>query len=68
MSAPGWLQRVRIDRFLLAIISSAVIASIVPARGSGVEVFSWLTKIVIGVLFFLYGARLEPDAELRVAQ
>ena len=64
MSAPGWLQRIRIDRFLLAIIASAAIASIVPARGSGVEVFSWLTRIVIGLLFFLYGARLEPREAL----
>ncbi|HET9128734.1 MAG TPA: bile acid:sodium symporter family protein [Propionibacteriaceae bacterium] len=64
MSVPGWLRRIRIDRFLLAIIASAVIASIVPARGAGVPVFSWLTTIVIGLLFFLYGARLEPREAL----
>ena len=68
VNSPRWLQRIRIDRFLLAIITSAVIASFLPARGSGVEVFSWLTKIVIGLLFFLYGARLEPREAIEGAR
>lgn len=57
-------RRIPIDRFLLAIVASAVTASIIPARGSAVPVFDWLTTIVIGILFFLYGARLEPRQAL----
>ena len=58
---PWWT---RIDKFLLAIIAAAITASIVPARGAAVPVFSWLTTIVIGLLFFLYGARLKPQEAL----
>ena len=47
----------RPDRFLLAIITAAVLASIFPATGAAVPVLSWASKIMIAVLFFLYGAR-----------
>jgi len=53
-----------IDRFLLAIIAAAVIASILPARGAMVDVVAWATKVAIFVLFFLYGARLHPREAL----
>ncbi len=55
----------RIDWFLTAIIVSAVVATIWPAQGIGVEVVSWTTKVMIFILFFLYGARLHPDEALK---
>lgn len=57
--------RFRIDGFLLAIIASAVTASFLPARGVGVDILSWGTKIAIFALFFLYGARLHPREALK---
>ncbi|GAA1390570.1 bile acid:sodium symporter family protein [Luteococcus peritonei] len=54
----------RPDRFLLAIITAAVLASIFPATGAAVPVLSWASKIMIAVLFFLYGARLSPQESL----
>jgi len=58
----GWLKRV--DRFLLAIVVSAVIASLLPAQGGAVTALEWLTTFAVAVLFFLYGVRLKPEQAL----
>lgn len=55
---PWWR---RIDYFMVAIIAAAVIATVLPARGAGVEVVDWASKITIAILFFLYGVRLKPS-------
>jgi sodium/bile acid cotransporter 7 len=60
----SWLSRIPIDRFLLAIITAAVLASIFPATGVWVTVLEWATTIAIAALFFLYGARLSPSETL----
>ncbi|MFE3291138.1 bile acid:sodium symporter family protein [Rhodococcus sp. NPDC059234] len=59
-----FLSRFYIDGFILSIIAVAVLASIFPATGSGETVLSWATKIAIGFLFLLYGARLHPREAL----
>ena len=58
----GWLKRV--DRFLLAIVTAAVVATVLPAQGVTVPVLEWVTKAAVAVLFFVYGARLKPDQAL----
>lgn len=55
----GWVKR--IDRFLLAIVAAAVIASLFPAQGPFVEILDWATKVAVAVLFYLYGVRLKPE-------
>ncbi|MGV8907962.1 MAG: bile acid:sodium symporter family protein [Propionicimonas sp.] len=60
----AWFSRIPVDRFLLAIITAAVLASIFPATGVWVDVLGWATTIAIGLLFFLYGARLSPSETL----
>lgn len=57
-----WWQR--IDRFMVAIVLAAVIATLLPARGAAVPVVDWASRIMIAVLFFLYGVRLRPDETL----
>ncbi|GAB2481029.1 bile acid:sodium symporter [Luteococcus sediminum] len=52
------------DWFLMAIIATAVLATLVPATGAAVPVVSLASKIMIAVLFFLYGARLSPQEAL----
>ena len=61
MAARG---KIRIDRFLLAIIAAAVTASLLPARGVGIPILEWATRIAIFILFFLSGARLHPREAL----
>ncbi|MBN9104986.1 MAG: bile acid:sodium symporter [Propionibacteriaceae bacterium] len=56
--------RLPIDGFLVAIIVTAGIASVLPARGVWVDVFDGLTTFAIALLFFLYGARLSPQETL----
>jgi len=58
------LRNLRIDWFLVCIVCSAVLASILPAKGAAVPAVSTATTIMIGVLFFLYGARLKPAEAL----
>lgn len=56
---------IKVDWFLLAIIVAAVVASFLPATGSGAVIVSWATKVAIFCLFFLYGSRLHPQDALR---
>ena len=63
----GFLRRLgaaRVDGFVLAIIVAAALASIFPAPGTADNVLTWVTRISVGVLFFLYGARLSPREAL----
>jgi solute carrier family 10 (sodium/bile acid cotransporter), member 7 len=61
----GLLSRLPIDKYLLLIISMVVTASLLPARGEAAVGFGWATKIAIGLVFFLHGARLSRDAVIR---
>ncbi len=49
----------RLDPFLVGIVATVAVAAILPAHGFGLDVFTWASKIAIGLLFFLYGARLS---------
>ncbi len=59
------LGKFKVDWFLTAIIAAAVLASVLPAQGVAVDILAWATKVMIFVLFFLYGARLHPDEALK---
>lgn len=50
------------DRFTVLLIITVIIASLLPAQGQGVVVFSWATNLAVALLFFLHGARLSRDA------
>lgn len=58
----GWLSRLKVDRYLLLIVSMVVLASFLPARGQAASVAGWATKLAIGLVFFLHGARLSREA------
>lgn len=59
---PSLLNRLKIDRYLLLIIGMVVLASVLPARGRAAPVAEWATRIAIGLVFFLHGARLSREA------
>jgi sodium/bile acid cotransporter 7 len=54
----------RPDLLIVLIILGVVLALIFPADGAFADVMDWVVKIVIGVLFFLYGARLSTREAL----
>ena len=55
------LSALPIDTFLLAMAATVGIAALWPARGAAADAMSAVVKLVIALLFFLYGTRLSPQ-------
>lgn len=64
MSRIPVLARLRIDPFILTLLVTVALATLLPARGGGAVAFSHLSVLAVALLFFLYGARLSPEAML----
>ncbi len=58
----GWLQRLKIDTFLLVMIAVVVVASLFPCEGIVKTGFEYLTTAAIALLFFMHGAKLSREA------
>jgi sodium/bile acid cotransporter 7 len=58
MTRPKFLP----DNFTLALVSTVILASLLPCRGEAAVAFNWLTDFAIGLLFFLHGAKLSREA------
>ena len=56
------LRRLRLDPYILAIVGMVVLAALLPARGVGKDVLDHVVVAAIALLFFLYGARISPQA------
>ena len=54
----------RPDLLIVLIVLGVVLALVFPARDGFAEVMDWVVKIAIGLLFFLYGARLSTREAL----
>ncbi len=52
----------KVDKYLLLLIGTVILAAILPARGAGTAVADVAVYLAVGLLFFLYGARLAPAA------
>ncbi|MFT3789920.1 MAG: bile acid:sodium symporter family protein [Rudaea sp.] len=50
------------DRYTLALISTVLLASLLPCRGQAAEVLGVVTNGAIALLFFLHGAKLSREA------
>jgi sodium/bile acid cotransporter 7 len=57
----AWLSRLPVDTFLLLLVAVVALATVLPARGAAADALSVATKVVIALLFLLYGARLSPQ-------
>lgn len=55
----GVLRRLRIDPFLVLLLLTVGVAVVLPPRGAAAGVVDGATTVAIGLLFFLYGARLS---------
>ena len=56
------LSRLPIDGYVLALMATVGIAALIPARGAGADIMGYVTYLAVALLFFLYGARLSPQA------
>ncbi|MEU9092066.1 bile acid:sodium symporter family protein [Streptomyces sp. NPDC048428] len=52
----------RVDRYVLALLATIGLAALLPARGASADAVGGATTVAIGLLFFVYGARLSPQA------
>ncbi len=53
-----------VDPYILMMVATVGIASVLPASGFGATIANWAATIAIGILFFMYGAKLSPQAAL----
>lgn len=62
----GCMLRLRtiLSPFSVAMLSVVVVAMLLPARGDWAVFFDWATRVAIGLLFFLHGAKLPRRAIL----
>ena len=59
------IPRLKLDWYLILIITMGVAATLAPARGEVAVALGWVSKIAIGLVFFLHGARLPREAVVR---
>lgn len=50
------------EPFILTLVGTVILASLLPPRGGFVPVFDWAADIGIVLLFFLHGAKLSREA------
>ncbi|WP_055589102.1 bile acid:sodium symporter family protein, partial [Peterkaempfera griseoplana] len=49
----------RVDPYIAALLGTVLLATLLPARGSAAHAAGDATTVAVGVLFFLYGARMS---------
>jgi sodium/bile acid cotransporter 7 len=57
-----FLRRLLPDYFTCALVTTVLIASLLPCRGGAAAIFNVLTDAAIALLFFLHGAKLSREA------
>ena len=58
----GLIQKLRPDPYMLALVGMVGLASLLPARGQVADGLGLVTKLAVGLLFFLHGARLSSQS------
>ena len=56
------LRRLIPDRFILILVATLVLATLMPATGPALVAIGWVSNAAIFLLFFLHGARLSRQA------
>ncbi|TDR94919.1 bile acid:sodium symporter family protein [Enterovirga rhinocerotis] len=56
------LRRFGIDRYLICLFLTLVVATLLPVRGEAASMLSQVTFWAVAVLFFLYGAKLSTES------
>ena len=58
-AVPARRVPIRFDTFVVALLGVAVLGALVPVAGETYDVLRVVSKVSIGLLFFLYGVRLS---------
>jgi sodium/bile acid cotransporter 7 len=61
MTLKALLDRLRIDPYIMLLIGMVLLATVLPCRGMAAHAMGYVTNFAIGLLFFLYGARLSSE-------
>ena len=64
VKAPAMFARMFADRFVLLLLGTILLASVLPVRGNAAEVAALISSAAIFLLFFLNGVRLPRDEVL----
>src|SRR5688500_12620931 len=56
----GFLKRIGIDSYMLMLLGTVMVGLALPARGVAAEARVQVTYWAVALLFFLYGAKLDP--------
>ena len=62
MSLINRLKRIGLDAYLLLLIATVLLATVLPARGEAAAFVSPLAYSAVALLFFVYGAKLNTRA------
>lgn len=63
-SANRALRRIGLDGYLLLLLGTVGLATLLPAEGAAAGAVQDAVNVAVGLLFFLYGARLSPQEAL----
>jgi sodium/bile acid cotransporter 7 len=58
----GKLKRAGLDSYFFMLIGTVALAAILPARGAAADIVSTVGFFGVALLFFIYGAKLNPAA------
>ena len=62
MSLSARLKRIGLDTYLLMLIGTVVLATVLPVSGIGAVIVSQIAFYAVALLFFMYGAKLNSSA------
>jgi solute carrier family 10 (sodium/bile acid cotransporter), member 7 len=62
MSFGTRLKRIGFDFYLVLLVGTVAVATLLPARGVGTQIVSQAAYYAVALLFFLYGAKLNTKA------
>ena len=62
MAWRGMLKKLPIDTFMLLLVATVLLATLLPVSGGAAKFVSQLSYAAVALLFFLYGAKLEGRA------
>jgi len=56
----GFLKRIGIDSYMMMLVATVLLGVILPAQGMAATGLKYVTYWAVALLFFLYGAKLDP--------